>query len=79
MIEVSYTTSESESDFDEEAETCKLKKVPECEGAVGGVEEVEDERGQTAVDDGGSRRAHSAAGDKYVKHKSTSSSSSAHS
>ena len=76
MGEMSYTTSESESDFDEEAETCKLKKVSECEGAVGGVEEAEEDRGQTAVDDNGSHHARSAAGDKYVKHKSTTSSSS---
>lgn len=76
MGEMSYTTSESESDFDEEVETCKLKKVSECEGAVGGVEEAEEDRGQTVVDNSGSHHTHSAAGDKYVKHKSTSSSSS---
>ena len=76
MGEMSYTTSESESDFDEEVETCKLKKVSVCEGAVGGVEEAEEDRGQTVADNSGSHPTHSAAGDKYVKHKSASSSSS---
>jgi hypothetical protein len=42
--DMAYTTSESESDFDEEMETRKLRRrLPECQGAEGGVEEEERE------------------------------------
>ncbi|KAL8625590.1 hypothetical protein ACOMHN_014678 [Nucella lapillus] len=44
LVEVAYTTSESESDFDEETETNRMRKMSVgCEGAVGGVEEAEGE------------------------------------